>query len=66
MNCVGHEKFGLTYPSKLAFPGIDEVPMPAPPAASAVFVYNKKTDKNNKRGKQINVANLLLETIIQA
>lgn len=52
-------KVRATYPSKLAFPGIDELPMPAPPVASAMFVYNIKTDKsvnmrntnNQQRGK---------------
>jgi hypothetical protein len=28
-----------TYPSKLAFPGIDEIPVLAAPAASPTFVY---------------------------
>jgi hypothetical protein len=40
------QKFKPTYPSKLAFPGIDELSIPAPPVVSAIFVYNRKTDKS--------------------
>jgi hypothetical protein len=41
----GHKKFKPTYPSKPAFPGIDELSIPAPPVVS-MFVYNRKTDKS--------------------
>lgn len=34
-------KISITYPSKLAFPGIDEIPTLEAPVPSPVFVYNE-------------------------